>query len=90
MSQREIITLAQHAIYTGILLSAPMLGLGLVVGLIMAIFQAITQINEHTLVFIPKILAVAVALIIFGPWLLETIVNFTLRLYNSINTMLGL
>nr|PZN07464.1 MAG: flagellar biosynthetic protein FliQ [Caldicoprobacter oshimai] len=90
MSQREIITLAQQAIYTGILLSAPMLGLGLVVGLIVAIFQAITQINEHTLVFIPKILAVAVALIIFGPWLLETIVNFTLKLYNSINTMLGL
>jgi flagellar biosynthetic protein FliQ len=90
VSQREIITLAQQAIYTGILLSAPMLGLGLVVGLIVAIFQAITQINEHTLVFIPKILAVAVALIIFGPWLLETIVNFTLKLYNSINTMLGL
>jgi flagellar biosynthetic protein FliQ len=90
VSQREIITLAQQAIYTGILLSAPMLGLGLVVGLIVAIFQAITQINEHTLVFIPKILAVAVAIIIFGPWLLETIVNFTLKLYNSINTMLGL
>jgi len=61
-----------------------------VVGLVVAIFQAITQINEHTLVFIPKILAVAVALIIFGPWLLETIVNFTLKLYNSINTILGL
>ncbi|MBM7581395.1 flagellar biosynthetic protein FliQ [Caldicoprobacter guelmensis] len=90
MSQREIITLAQQAIYTGILLSAPMLGLGLIVGLIVAIFQAITQINEHTLVFIPKILAVAVALIVFGPWLLETIVNFTLRLYNSINTIVGL
>jgi len=90
VSQREIITLAQQAIYTGILLSAPVLGFGLVVGLVVAIFQAITQINEHTLVFIPKILAVAVALIIFGPWILETMVNFTLRLYNSINTMLGL
>ena len=67
-----------------------MLGFGLIVGLIVAIFQAITQINEHTLVFIPKILAVAVALIVFGPWLLDTIVNFTLRLYNSINTILGL
>ncbi len=90
VSQREIITLAQQAIYTGMLLSAPVLGLGLVVGLVVAIFQAITQINEHTLVFIPKILAVAVALIIFGPWILETMVNFTLRLYNSINTILGL
>lgn len=90
MSQREIITIAQQAIYTGILLSAPMLGLGLVVGLIVAVFQAITQINEHTLVFIPKILAVALALLIFGPWLLETIVDFTLKLYNNINTILGL
>jgi len=90
VSQRDIIALAQQAIYTGLLLSAPVLGLGLVVGLVVAIFQAITQINEHTLVFIPKILAVAVALIIFGPWLLETMVNFTLRLYNSINTLLGL
>jgi len=67
VNQRDIITIAQQAIYTGILLSAPILGLALVVGLLVAIFQAVTQINEHTLVFIPKILAVAVALLIFGP-----------------------
>lgn len=70
MSERDIITIAQQAIYTGILLSAPILGLALVVGLLVAIFQAVTQINEHTLVFIPKILAVAVALLILahGYW----------------------
>ena len=90
MNQRDIITIAQQAIYTGILLSAPILGLALVVGLLVAIFQAVTQINEHTLVFIPKILAVAVALLIFGPWILETIPEFTVRLFNSINTVLGL
>lgn len=55
MSERDIITIAQQAIYTGILLSAPILGLALVVGLLVAIFQAVTQINEHTLVFIPKV-----------------------------------
>ncbi|MGI6188188.1 MAG: flagellar biosynthesis protein FliQ [Clostridiales bacterium] len=90
MSERDIITIAQQAIYTGILLSAPILGLALVVGLLVAIFQAVTQINEHTLVFIPKILAVAVALLIFGPWILETITGFTVRLFDSINTIIGL
>jgi len=90
MSERDIITIAQQAIYTGILLSAPILGLALVVGLLVAIFQAVTQINEHTLVFIPKILAVAVALLIFGSWILETITGFTVRLFDSINTIIGL
>ncbi|NLX70228.1 MAG: flagellar biosynthesis protein FliQ [Clostridiales bacterium] len=90
MSQREVITIAQQAIYTGILLSAPILGFALIVGLLVAIFQAVTQINEHTLVFIPKILAVAVALLIFGPWILETITEFAVNLFNSINTILGL
>jgi len=90
MGEREIITIAQQAIYTGILLAAPTLGLGLIVGLIVAVFQAMTQINEQTLVFIPKILAVAAALIIFGPWILKVAVNYTTRLYNSINTLIGL
>ena len=62
----------------------------MIVGLLVAIFQAVTQINEHTLVFIPKILAVAVALLIFGPWILETITEFAVNLFNSINTILGL
>ncbi|NLI60963.1 MAG: flagellar biosynthesis protein FliQ [Clostridiales bacterium] len=90
MSEAEIITIAQEAIYTGILIAAPMLGLGLIVGLLVAIFQATTQINEQTLVFIPKILAVAMALIIFGPWIMKTITEFTTRLYNTINTLAGL
>jgi len=71
-------------------MALPMLGLGLIVGLLVAIFQAVTQINEHTLVFIPKILAVAAALIAFGPWILKIIVNYTTRLYNTINLLIGL
>lgn len=90
MSEGEIITIAQQAIYTGLLISAPMLGLGLVVGLIVAIFQATTQINEQTLVFIPKILAVAISLIVFGPWIIKTMTEFTTKLYNTINTLTGL
>lgn len=90
MSEREIITIAQQAIYTGILLASPMLGLGLIVGLVVAIFQATTQINEQTLVFIPKILAVAIALLVFGPWIIRTMTEFTTKLYNTINTLTGL
>lgn len=90
MSEREVITIAQQAIYTGILISAPMLGLGLIVGLIVAVFQATTQINEQTLVFIPKILAVALALLFFGPWIMRTMTEFTTSLYNTINTLTGL
>lgn len=90
MGEREIITIAQEAIYTGLKMAAPILSLGLIIGLIVSIFQAVTQINEQTLVFIPKILAVAVALIVFGPWILKTIVNYTMQLYKSINTIIGL
>lgn len=90
MSEREVITIAQEAIYTGLKMAAPILGLGLIVGLIVSIFQAVTQINEQTLVFIPKILAVAIGLIIFGPWILKTLVNYTTQLLNSINTIIGL
>lgn len=90
MTEGDIITIAQQAIYTGILLASPMLGLGLIVGLIVAIFQATTQINEQTLVFIPKILAVAIALLVFGPWIIKTMTEFTTNLYNTINTLTGL
>ncbi|MFY9176248.1 MAG: flagellar biosynthesis protein FliQ [Caldicoprobacterales bacterium] len=90
MSEGQIITIAQQAIYTGIIIAAPMLGLGLIVGLIVAVFQATTQINEQTLVFIPKILAVAIALLLFGPWIIKTMTEFTTNLYDSINLLTGL
>jgi len=90
LSEGQIITIAQQAIYTGIIIAAPMLGLGLIVGLIIAVFQATTQINEQTLVFIPKILAVAIALLLFGPWIIKTMTEFTTNLYDSINLLTGL
>jgi flagellar biosynthetic protein FliQ len=89
MTQGEIINIAQQAIYTIIIIAGPMLGFGLLVGVMVAIFQATTQINEQTLVFIPKILAVFITLIVFGPWMLNTIIDFTNRLYNSINVLVG-
>ncbi|MEJ5358180.1 MAG: flagellar biosynthesis protein FliQ [Desulfobacterales bacterium] len=74
-----------EAIQVTILLSAPMLIAGLVVGLAVSIFQSATSINEMTLTFIPKMLAVAVALIFFFPWMMQTLVGFTERIFLGMN-----
>lgn len=73
-----------EALKVAILLAAPMLIAGLVVGLIVSMFQAATQINEMTLVFIPKMLVVGLALLIFFPWMLQMIVDFTQNVFSSI------
>jgi flagellar biosynthetic protein FliQ len=80
-----VINLAQRAITTVIYLAAPMMGLGLIAGLLISIFQATTQIQEQTLTFIPKIIAVMAAIIIFGPWMLNTIIQFTTELFYNLN-----
>ncbi|HQA48985.1 MAG TPA: flagellar biosynthesis protein FliQ, partial [Bacillota bacterium] len=76
----------QEPLYTILLISAPVLGLTLLVGLMVSIFQATTQIQEPTLTFIPKILAALFSLIVFGPWMLGIIVDFTIRLFGGINS----
>lgn len=86
MNQGEIVKLAQQAMTTILMLSAPMLGFGLLVGLIVSIFQATTQIQEATLAFVPKIIAVIVSIIVFGPWILTNVVEFTENLFMNINT----
>jgi len=68
---------ARQAIELTLLISLPMLGIGLVVGLIVSIFQAVTQIQEMTLTFIPKIVAVLVGLLLFGPWMIRKMMAFT-------------
>ncbi|MCD4715473.1 MAG: flagellar biosynthesis protein FliQ [Desulfobacterales bacterium] len=77
MTPEFVVTFAQEAIKTTILVSMPMLGLGLAVGLIVSIFQAVTQINEMTLTFVPKILIVLLALLFFANWMIEHLVVFT-------------
>ena len=77
MTPEFVITFAQEAIKTTILVSMPMLGLGLAVGLVVSIFQAVTQINEMTLTFVPKILIVLLALLFFASWMLENLMGFT-------------
>lgn len=85
MSEGIVIELFQQAMVNVILLSAPMLVLALIVGLAISIFQATTQIQEATLAFVPKILAVLVAIIVFGPWILNTIVDYTEDLFINLN-----
>lgn len=85
MEQGLVIELAQNTMMTILILSGPILILGLLVGLAVSVFQATTQIQEQTLAFIPKILVVMGSVIIFGPWMLSTIVDFTKGLLLNIN-----
>ena len=82
MTPDQAVQIAREAMLVTLLLSAPMLGFGLIIGLLISIFQAVTQINEMTLTFIPKIFAVAAALAIFLPWIIRTIVDYTVNLLN--------
>ncbi len=85
MSEDLIMKLGQEALKTTALLSAPLLGAALVTGLIVSIFQAITQINEATLTFIPKMVVIAVILILAGPWMLDIMSTFTVGLFENLS-----
>ena len=84
MTPESVITFAQQAIRTTILVSMPMLGLGLIVGLAISIFQAVTQIQEMTLTFVPKILIVLLALLFFASWMLDHLIYFTVTTIEQI------
>jgi flagellar biosynthetic protein FliQ len=71
----------QDAIFTALKLILPLLGLSLLVGLTISIFQSATQINEQTLTFVPKLLVITAALMIFGSWMLQTLIEFTRRVF---------
>ncbi|MCK4967161.1 flagellar biosynthesis protein FliQ [bacterium] len=84
MTQQFVIHLSREAIYHTFLIAGPILGLALIVGLFIGIFQAVTSINEMTLTFIPKIIVVFGAVIVFGPWMMRIIVTFTMTLISQI------
>ncbi len=81
MSGDLVIQLGQEALMVVMLVSAPMLGLGLLVGLLVSVFQATTSIQEQTLAFIPKIIAVFVAVLIFGPWMLRIMLEYIMNIF---------
>lgn len=89
MSPELVINLVQQALFTLIVVSAPILGVSLLVGLLVSILQAATQINEMTLTFIPKLMALFLVLLLAGPWMLNTMMDFTIRLYQSIPGAIG-
>ena len=89
MSGDLVIQLGQEALMIVLLVSAPMLGLGLSVGLMVSVFQATTSIQEQTLAFIPKIIAVFVAILIFGPWMLRIMVEFFSGIFINLPARIG-
>jgi flagellar biosynthetic protein FliQ len=89
MTPETVVTVGRHALEMTLMLAAPLLLTALAVGLIVGIFQAATQINEMTLSFIPKLLAMAAILALTGPWMLRTLVEYTRNLIESIPGMIG-
>jgi flagellar biosynthesis protein FliQ len=84
MTEQLVVYLFREAFYTTLLVSAPMLLLSLVVGLLISIFQAATSIQEITLTFVPKIIVVAVVAVLTLPWMMELMISFTLNVFNQI------
>jgi flagellar biosynthetic protein FliQ len=84
MTPETVMTIGHRALEITLLLAAPLLLVALVTGLIVGAFQAATQINEMTLSFIPKLVAMALALVIAGPWMLKVLVSYTRELFESI------
>lgn len=89
MTEGQVLDVAKEAIYTIIICSAPMLIISLVVGLIVSIFQTVTSIQEQTLTFVPKIIAVFVVLMIFGSWILTNLTEFVTTLWSNFSMYLG-
>lgn len=87
MNPELAVDICRKAIQTILLGSAPMLIIGLIIGLLVSIFQAATQINEQTLTFVPKIVAVFVTMLVFGPWLIKLLVTFTVDLFEVMTTL---
>lgn len=89
MNSDAVLSLSQNALQIAIMVSAPLLLTALVIGLVVSILQAATQINEATLSFIPKLLGVFAATVIAGPWMIQVLVDYMQRLFTSIPHVIG-
>ena len=87
MTEETILAVGQQAILMMLLLGGPILIASLAVGLAVSVFQAVTQINEQTLTFVPKIIAVLAILVVMGPWMLQVFTVYTVQLFDSIATL---
>lgn len=84
MNAQMVLTMGQNALWMMLMVSAPVLGVILVVGLLISLFQAVTQINEATLAFVPKLIAAMAVFALAGPWMLTTLVDYIRRTFESI------
>ena len=89
MTPETVIAIAEEGIWAVLLICGPLLLLALVVGLIVSIFQATTQIQEQTLAFVPKIVAVLVGIVIFGPWMLSHMLSYTNNIFSNLTRFIG-
>ncbi len=89
MNQDTVVSLVTKAMTLGLEIAGPMLLVGLGVGLLVSLFQAVTQIQEQTLTFIPKVVGLAVLIVILGPWMLGQLVTYATNLYTSIPQLIG-
>lgn len=89
MSADTVIALAEQGVYTLLIVVGPLMILALTVGLLVSIFQATTQIQEQTLAFILKMIAVFIGIVFFGPWMLQRMIEFTINIFNNIPNVVG-
>jgi flagellar biosynthetic protein FliQ len=89
MNQDTVVSLATQAMTLSLEIAGPILLAGLIIGLLVSIFQAVTSIQEQSLSFIPKIVGVAVLIVVLGPWMLDQLVSYAQQLYSSIPSLIG-
>jgi flagellar biosynthetic protein FliQ len=89
MTPESVMTMGRHAMEITLMIAAPMLLVALIIGLVVSIFQAATQINEQTLSFIPKLVGIFVALVVAGPWMLSVMLDYMREVFGGIPLMVG-
>lgn len=89
MDEATVLALGRDAVVTVLLVAGPVVGLGLLVGVVVSLLMATTQIQEHTLALVPKILATFAALLLFGPWMLQVLLDFARRLLGDLPRFIG-
>jgi flagellar biosynthesis protein FliQ len=89
MSSEAVIAIAERGIYTVLIVCGPLILIALVVGLIISIFQATTQIQEQTLAFVPKIVAVLLGIVVFGPWMLSHMLSYAQEIFSNLTRFVG-
>jgi flagellar biosynthetic protein FliQ len=86
VNEAVVIGLGEQALWVALQVGGPILGISLVVGVVVSILQAVTQVNEQTLTFVPKLVAVAVGMLLLGPWMMETMLGFSAGLFAGMGT----